>query len=381
MLIKGALVYTEDHIFEKRDLWVSGERIVPGPAAGDVIDAEGLFALPGLVDIHLHGAAGRDFCDADPEALRAIAEYEAAHGVTAVCPAAMTLGEAQLGEILEAAAAAQVPEAAGFRLEGPFLNPRKAGAQDPQYIRSGGEGGREGIALFRRLQEKSGGRIRILDIAPEEEGNTDMIRALSQEVRISIGHTAADCGTAAAAFRAGAKQLTHLYNAMPVIHHREPGPVIAALENGASAEIIADGVHVHPAMVRLAFRLFGPERIILISDSMRACGMPEGDYELGGQPVTVKRRPGGELAAVLTDHPETLAGSVTNLYDCMRRAVTEMGIPLEDAVRAAAENPAEALGIADQQGSLKAGCLANIILADRDLSIREIILRGQRRNL
>lgn len=428
MLIRNALVYTENHRFEKRDLRIVGDRIdgseadrITGSpeapeeenrdaAAEEGIDAEGLYALPGLVDIHLHGAAGFDLFDADPASIRRIAEFEAQNGITAFCPAAMTCGEEKLKEILDAAAEygrtvetaasgtgtetgapEELPAASllGVRLEGPFLSPLKAGAQDPKYIRRGD------TAFFREIQERCGGMICVLDTAPEEPGNLEMILELSEEVRISVAHTAADYDTAVEAFRAGARQLTHLYNAMPGIHHRAPGPVIAALDMnagaaasqdqnaGVSAELIADGIHVHPAMVRFTFRNFGPGNMILISDSMRACGLPAGQYELGGQAVTVLEEPAGvsgskKKKAVLTDHPETLAGSVATLYDCLRCAVLEMGIPLPYAVRAASENPARALGVYGDYGTLSAGAFADIILADKDLNIRAVILKGKK---
>ena len=411
MLIRNALVYTDDHRFEKRDLRIVGDRIAGSEAdriigspeapakenraaAEEVIDAEGLYALPGLVDIHLHGAAGFDLFDADPASIRRIAEFEAENGITAFCPAAMTCGEEKLKEILDAAAeygrtAETAASLLGVRLEGPFLSPKKAGAQDPKYIRRGD------TAFFREIQERCGGMIRVLDTAPEEPGNLEMIRELSKEVRISVAHTAADYDTAVEAFRAGARQLTHLYNAMPGIHHRAPGPVIAALDlnagaaasqdqnAGVSAELIADGIHIHPAMVRFTFRNFGPGNMILISDSMRACGLPAGQYELGGQAVTVLEEPADvsgstKKKAVLTDHPETLAGSVATLYDCLRCAVLEMGIPLPDAVRAASENPARALGVYGDYGTLSAGAFADINLVDKDLNIRAVILKGKK---
>ena len=411
MLIRNALVYTDDHRFEKRDLRTVGKRIAGSEAdriagspeapskenraaAEEVIDAEGLYALPGLVDIHLHGAAGFDLFDADPASIRRIAEFEAENGITAFCPAAMTCGEEKLKEILDAAAeygrtAETAASLLGVRLEGPFLSPLKAGAQDPKYIRRGD------TAFFREIQERCGGMIRVLDTAPEEPGNLEMIRELSKEVRISVAHTAADYDTAVEAFRAGARQLTHLYNAMPGIHHRAPGPVIAALDlnagaaasqdqnAGVSAELIADGIHIHPAMVRFTFRNFGPGNMILISDSMRACGLPAGQYELGGQAVTVLEEPADvsgstKKKAVLTDHPETLAGSVATLYDCLRCAVLEMGIPLPYAVRAASENPARALGVYGDYGTLSAGAFADIILVDQDLNIRAVILKGKK---
>ena len=412
MLIRNALVYTGQKGFEKKDLRIEEERIAEDKAQSkanvtdmdsadseEVIDAEGLYALPGLVDIHLHGAAGDDLCDADPEALRRIAEFEAVNGIAAFCPAVMTCGEEKLKEVLGAAerymkedSCAAVRDCghkpaaavAGVRMEGPFLSPRKAGAQDPQFIRSAAPDAenRSGADFFQELQRQYGGIVRILDIAPEEPGCMEMIRELSKEVRISVAHTTADYDTASEAFCAGARQLTHLYNAMPGIHHRSPGPVIAALEyntnkkSGVSAEIIADGIHIHPAMVRFTFRAFGPENMILISDSMRACGLPAGQYELGGQAVTVLSEK-EKKKAVLTDHPETLAGSVASLFDCLRCAVTEMEIPLPDAVRAASENPAKALGIFGDYGTLTAGAYANVVLTDRELKNKAVILRGK----
>ena len=178
--------------------------------------------------------------------------------------------------------------------------------------------------------------------------------------------------SAKAAFAAGASHLTHLYNAMPGISHREPGPIIAALEAGAEVELIADGIHVHPAMVRFTFQTFGDSRVILISDSMRACGLPDGQYTLGGQDVTVRG-----ARAELTEHPETIAGSVTDLYACMRRAVLEMGVPLESALRAASENPARSIGVEADYGSLAPGRWGNVILADEKLEIRQVIQKGR----
>lgn len=164
--------------------------------------------------------------------------------------------------------------------------------------------------------------------------------------------------------------MTHLYNAMPGLSHRQPGPIIAALEAGAEVELIADGIHIHPAMVRFTFRTFGADRVILISDSMMACGLPDGQYSLGGQEVTVT----GSLA-VLTAHPETIAGSATCLYDCMRRAV-DMGVPLEDALRAASENPARSIGVEADYGSLAPGRWGNVVLADPALQIVRVIQKG-----
>ena len=226
--------------------------------------------------------------------------------------------------------------------------------------------------MFRRLQARSGGLIKLVDVAPEEPGNLDFIKECRDEVRISIAHTCTDYDTAKAAFAAGASHMTHLYNAMPGITHRAPGPIIAALEDGAEVELITDNVHIHPAMVRFTFNTFGADRVILIADSMMACGLPDGQYSLGGQAVTV-RGP----RATLTEQPGTIAGSATCLFDCMKRAVLDMGVPLESAVRAATLNPARSIGIDADYGSLDAGRYGNVVLVDDKLDIVKVIRHGE----
>ena len=372
LIIKGAKVFTPERTFADKDLFIRGKYICekqPWDMETEILDAAGMYAIPGLVDIHLHGAVGYDICDATGEALRRIAVYEAANGVLAICPATMTLAETDLCRVMRTVAAYDAEQGAdlvGIHMEGPFLSEKKRGAQNAEWIKVPDE------AMFHRLQKISGGRIRILDIAPETEGAISFIENCAKEVCVSLAHTEADYDTAKKAFRAGARHMTHLFNAMPGLGHRDPGPVAAAIESGAEAELICDGIHVHPAMVRMAFSLFGADRIILISDSMRACGLQDGRYELGGQSVTVKGS-----KAVLTDQPETIAGSVTNLFACMRKAVLDMEIPLEDAVAAATQNPARAIGIDDQYGKLTEGCFANVLLFDSRLQLCGIIQKGK----
>ena len=372
MIIKNAAIYTPQHSFAVGDLAIRNGRIAPPcrPEPGEkVVDATGLYALPGLVDIHFHGAVGHDFCDADEAGLQAIADFEASKGVLAICPATMTFPEEILGKIMDVAAAHKNERGAdlvGINMEGPYISPKKVGAQNPLYVQSADP------AMFRRLQARSGGLIKLVDVAPEEPGNLAFIRECGGEVRVSIAHTCTDYDTAKAAFAAGARHMTHLYNAMPGITHRAPGPIIAALEDGATVELITDGVHIHPAMVRFTFRVFGDDHVVLIADSREAAGLPDGQYSLGGQAVTV-RGP----RATLTEHPDTIAGSATCLYDCMRTAVREMGVPLESAVRAASENPARCIGIEADYGSLAEGRWGNVILADRDLNIRTVVRHGE----
>ena len=373
MIIKNALIYTPRHTFEKGSILIREGRIVPfgTPEEGEeVLDAEGLYALPGLVDIHFHGAMGKDFCDGTEEAIQTLADFEASKGVLAICPATMTFSEEILNGVMDAAAAHKNGKGAdlvGINMEGPFISPKKVGAQNPEYVHTAD------IEMFRRLQKRANGLIKLVDVAPEEPGALDFIRACRDEVRISIAHTCTDYDTAIAAFEAGATHMTHLYNAMPGITHRAPGPIIAALEKGAEVELITDNVHIHPAMVRFTFRTFGDDRVNLIADSMMACGLPDGQYSLGGQAVTVEGR-----RATLTEQPGTIAGSATCLYDCMKVAVREMNVPLESAVRAASENPARSIGIDADYGSLAAGRYGNVILADADLNIQAVIQKGTR---
>lgn len=372
MIIKNAKVYGIDGSFAQKDLVIRQGRIVFGapPQQGEeVLDAAGAYALPGLVDLHFHGAVGHDFCDADEAGLQAIADFEASKGVLAICPATMTFSEEILNGIMDVAAAHQNGRGAdlvGINMEGPYISPNKIGAQNPKYVQGAD------VEMFRRLQARSGGLIKLVDIAPEEPGNMEFIRSCHGETRISIAHTCADYATAKQALAAGASHMTHLYNAMPGITHRDPGPIIAALEEGAEVELITDGVHIHPAMVRFTFNTFGDDKVILVADSMMACGLPDGEYSLGGQAVTV-RGP----RATLTEHPGTIAGSATCLYDCMRHAVREMGVPLASAVRAASLNPARSIGIDADYGSLEPGRWGNVILADEELNIQKVIQKGK----
>lgn len=213
--------------------------------------------------------------------------------------------------------------------------------------------------------------IRLLDMAPETDGAMEFIKSCRDKVRISLAHTACTYEIAKEAYALGACHITHLYNGMPDIGHREPGPIPAAAEAKAMAEIIADGIHNHPAAVRMAFELFGADRMILISDSMEATGLPDGKYRLGGQSVTVQGK-----KAVLSEHPETIAGSVTNLYDCMVNCVQNMQIPLEDAVRAATENPAKAIGVDAEYGKVAPGYYANLVLMDEKMRIQKVVQKG-----
>lgn len=366
MIIKNAAVFQEDGSFKKGDIYIE-DGLFQNTGAGEVIDAEGMYAIPGLTDIHFHGCVGHDFCDGTPEAIKAIAEYELSQGITTISPATMTFSEEILTGIMKAAAdydGKTGAELVGINMEGPFISPAKKGAQNGTYIMT------PDIEMFKRLQEVSGGLIKLCDIAPETEGSMEFIDALKDEVGISIAHTNADYDTAKEAYDRGARHATHLYNAMPAFSHRAPGVIGAACDSPhVRVELICDGVHIHPATVRTTFKMFGDDRICLISDSMMATGLSDGDYSLGGQPVKVT----GNLAT-LSDG--TIAGSATNLMDCVRTAVKKMGIPLESAVKCAAVNTAKAIGIYDRYGSITPGKVANLLLLDKELNLIHLIFKG-----
>ena len=365
--------------FRERDVVVEGQTFSSIETSGDVacgaggaadaLDVSGCYVIPGLIDVHFHGAMGHDFCDASDEGISAIAAYEASRGVTSICPTTMTLPEERLAPIVASVAAheAAAGEAGivGINMEGHYIAPDKVGAQNPAYVRSAS------IEEFGRLQQQAKGLINLVDVAPEQPGNLEFIRQVSHDVRVSVAHTCTGYDDACAAFDAGARHMTHLFNAMPALHHREPGPIAAGAErNDVTAEIIADGVHIHPAMVRLAFALFGDDRMILISDSLRACGLGDGEYELGGQQFFVK----GNRATIANG---SLAGSVSDVMACMRTAVRTMGIPLTSAVKAATVNPARALGLDGKLGAIAPGYQADAVVLDRDLNIKHVVLRGK----
>ena len=367
--IRGGQAFTGSG-FETRDILIAEGRFAASEGAGEVLDAQGCYVIPGLLDLHFHGSAGADISDGDLEGLHRLGAYEASRGITAMCPATMTLSEAQLTAAAEAAAAYEPAmgeaDLVGINMEGPFISPSKVGAQNPEYVRN------PGVDEFRRLQQVAGGLFKLVDIAPEEPGADAFIETLADEVRISLAHTCTDYDTAAHAFELGARHITHLYNAMDPMHHRKPGPIPAAAErDDVTAEVIADGVHIHPAMVRLAFNMFGDDRMILISDTLRAAGLGDGVYDLGGQDVTVK----GYEARIDNG---ALAGSVSDLMRCLYVAVKEMGIPLVSAVKAASANPARALGLEGDYGSLEAGRIADAVLLDAEtLAVKQVVLRGR----
>lgn len=383
MIIQNGLVFTEDgsfeplHISTKDDL-ITGvyEASKEENETDEIFDATDCYVLPGLTDVHFHGCNGHDFCEGNQEAFDAIASFELSQGVTSICPATMTLPAETLSDICKNASAyrkaqndgtgrTDTADLIGIHMEGPFINAHKKGAQNEAYVQT------PSAEKLRNWQKDAEGLIRLVSMAPEVPEALSCIKECNGEFHFSIAHTEADYDTAMEAFSSGADHVTHLYNAMPPFTHRAPGVIGAAADTPhAFVELICDGIHIAPSVVRATFRLFGDDRVILISDSMEAAGMPDGKYSLGGLEVNVK----GKLAT-LTDG--TIAGSATPLYQCLLTAVS-MGIPLESAVKAATINPCRSIGIDALYGSIKEKKKAHfLVLNKKDLSIKAVIKCGR----
>ena len=374
MFFKNARIFCGDFQFHTGAFEVTEDgkfgAILPENVPADAIDLNGATVIPGLCDVHNHGNSGEDFSDGNYDGLVKIAKYLASEGVTSFAPASMTLPY----DVLEKAFATgrkladAQPEGCsrfmGIQMEGPYFSEKKKGAQNGAYLKTPDYEG------FKKLYDGCGGLVRIVDIAPELDNAKEFVEKASKLCTVSVAHTDSDYDHAKMAFDAGATHLTHLYNGMPGIHHRNPGVIPAAAENAnVRAEIICDGLHIHPATVRLAFNMFGADRMIIISDALRCCGMPDGEYELGGQQVFLA---GG--IAKLADG--TIAGSATNLFECMRRAMT-FGIPEEDAIRASSYNPACSLGAQDKIGSIEEGKYADFIVCNSDYSEKTVYMGGK----
>ncbi len=370
------MVYSNAHVFTPRGFVEGGFSVENGRFA-DVFEGErtggidlgGAWVIPGLVDIHTHGAAGADFSDGDPEGLTRMAAHLARCGVTSFAPTSMTLPYETLEKAFQTAVRLNADRPAGcarvmgIHMEGPYFSEKKKGAQNGAFLKL------PDLEGFRKLWEGCGGLVRIVDAAAELEGAVGFAKGAKALCTVSIAHTDANYEEAAAVFDAGASHLTHLFNAMPPIHHRKPGVIGAASEReGVIAELICDGLHVHPSSVRMAFKLF-PGRVCLISDSLRCCGMPDGEYELGGQQVFLS---GG--VARLADG--TIAGAASDLYTDMLNAIS-FGIDRDEAIRAATIRPAREIGRGDEIGSVEVGKLADFVVCGENLAPLAVYIGGE----
>lgn len=376
MLLKNATILNGDFKRVKGDLLICGETIaqiaesIEAPGE-EVLDCTGKLLVPGVIDIHTHGAVGCDHSAGDPEALRKVAEYEGRNGVTSFLPTTMTTSEeairnavVNVRDYCKEEHEGAVP--LGVHMEGPFFSQAKRGAQPPEWIRD------PNIEMFRRLNAACDGMIKIVDVAPETDGALDFIRAVKDEVVVSVAHTAADYDQACAAFEAGASHAIHLYNGMTGATHRAPGVVGAVWDTPTvTAELICDGVHIHPAMLRSTFRLLG-KRVVMISDSLQAAGLPDGArfLDAGGHEITVVNG-----KATLADG--TIAGSSTNLMECVRRVIG-FGVELETAFYAASYAPAKVIGCENLVGSLEPGKRADVVVLDEALQPACVFVKGKR---
>ena len=372
-IINGKVVLPERAVenacllFDKKIIGLTMKEALPEDT--ELIDAGGNLVIPGLIDMHIHGYLGEDASDGKFDGLRTMADGVAKNGVTGFLPTTMTVSYAELrtafAQIRTAIKACAAPDWRGAQIlgvnaEGPFINPSKKGAQ-------AGENIRPGDAAF--LQEYLD-IIRVFTIAPEMPGNMDCIREMAGKCLISMGHTAANYAQATAAFDAGVRHVTHLFNAQTGLLHRDPGVVGAALtDNRVSCELIADTFHVHRRLFLLVARMKG-ENLVLITDCTRAGGLADGEYTLGGQPIFVKG-----IECRLADG--TIAGSVLKLNEAVRNLMENTQLPIWKAVNAASLNPARRIGLADKKGSLEAGKDADIVICDDRFNIHRTISGGR----
>lgn len=361
MIIKNGKVFDENCVFVEKDLYVEDGHFVTQQQlrSHEILDAKGQYVIPGLIDVHTHGAMGFDFCNSGFDDLVKIAQYEKSVGVTSFCPTTMTIPFQNLYPLCEMISS-PLPDNCGnipgIHLEGPFLNSVRKGAQDSADMIPVSE------ELIGQLLTAFPNSIGLITIAPELDGGLSFIKKYKDCFTISCGHSDCDYEVALQAFQAGATHVTHLFNGMRPFHHRDPGIFGAAFDSpNAMVELICDGYHLHDSVIRSCFQTFTSDRIVLISDSMSATGMCDGTYQLGGQTVFVK-----EKKATLESG--NLAGSSTNLFDCMLHCVAA-GIPFATAVKAATHNPARSIGIFNQVGSLSPGKKADFLFLDSQLHL------------
>ena len=375
MYYKNAKIYTQDFRFQAGAFSVENGRfaeILPESVPADAVDLQGAYVIPGLVDVHNHGNSGRDFSDGDYEGLKTMAAYLGRCGVTSFAPASMTLPYDVLAKAFATAkrlkeeAPAGLSRLMGIQMEGPFFSEKKKGAQNGAYLRD------PDFEAFQALEEGCGGLIRIVDVAPELPGSVEFIERAKTLCTVSVAHTDANYEEAKAAFDAGATHVTHLYNAMSQHLHREPGAVTGAfLEEGLYAELIADGYHVDPDVVRMTYRCMGPERLILITDAMLGKGMPDGDFVFSGLAC---RKSGLEVKVI---DGGRRAGSAIGLNEALRRMQQMTGCGPCQLVQMACVNPARLAGLEGKKGRLVAGMDADLALFDSDWICKGAMVGGK----
>jgi N-acetylglucosamine-6-phosphate deacetylase len=393
-VLSAGHVVTPDAVLSPGWIRLAGSRIdavglgePPAEPGLPVTSLRGRWVLPGFVDMHVHGGGGTSFTAGTAEDAWRAAEFHQRNGTTTMLASLVTAPLADLeARAAMLAGLAREGVIAGLHLEGPFLAAARCGAQDPRYMIA------PDVAAFDRLLAMAAGWLRVITLAPELPGATDLITAAAEAgVIAAVGHTDATADVTAAAVDAGASHATHLFNGMRPLHHREPGPVGALLDRDeVSCEVIADGVHLHDTAIRLVARAAGPARLILITDAMAAAGMPDGRYQLGSMRVDVA----GGVARLAADAGSgsgadagsggdagsrvlgAIAGSTATMASVVRHAVAA-GLSVIDVATAASTNPARVLGLADRTGALCPGLDADLVVCDEAFGLRAVMRRGE----
>lgn len=378
--IIGANVVTDQGVIEQGSVQIVGKEIAgvykqdekKPPAGADVIDAQGSWLLPGFIDVHVHGGYGADFMDAKASSLETITRFHSSMGTTSIVATTMTATREAISDVLESVhsyRSSDMPYAqvVGVHLEGPFINPDKVGAQNPKYVVL------PQIEWMKAWYELYPGLVKILSLAPEREGALEMIAwCRDHGIAASAAHTDSTYDDIQAAVQHGLSHSVHMYNAMKPLHHREPGTVGAILTTEAvSAEIIADGIHVHPACIKLLAAMKQKQNLLLITDAISAAGLDDGSYQLGGLDVTVK-----DGVARLKDG-DSLAGSTLTMIRGFRYLVEQVGLSVEEVSRYASGNPAKLLGISETTGSIAAGKHADLVIVSPNLELQQVYIQGR----
>lgn len=371
MLLKNALYLNSEFKYEKADLYIKNgkfEKVEENCECDEVVDLNGKKVLPGFINIHMHGAVGYNVTNADYEAYNKIGNYLASTGTTSYLMAPATYLKDDLKKYVKEIAdsmkkGCEGANLVGVNMEGPYLNPNFKGAHKPEWLRTPNE------VDFDEVNEAADSNIRLVTLAPELDGAAEFVRTHCNKVKISLGHGGSDYEKCRECFENGATQVTHLFNAMPSVHHRNLGLIAAAFESGAMAEIICDGLHVDKTVVMMAYKMFGADRLIVINDSVMAAGLPDGIYSECGSKIVVK-----DGIALLENG--TICGGTASIFMCVKNLIL-WGVPEEDAVKMASFNPAKAIDLKNK-GKIEIGYDADFIVVDEKFELSDVYIAGKR---